>query len=175
MAKRRLRRNESTAYHEAGHAVVAINQRVAIHHASIVPGVGSLGHCKFADWSPQFAPDIEVTLGVRDQLERSILVAFAGGEAHFKLTGRRDRVGTESDRLAAIEYGGYVASGPEELSPYLTRLQFRTAQIISVPIVWKQIEAIANALLDSRDLSGRRVRQIARDSFQAQFEASLSR
>lgn len=43
------KQNESTAYHEAGHAVVAWLGGIAMKSVSIVPTTGAAGHIKHHD------------------------------------------------------------------------------------------------------------------------------
>lgn len=91
-AKSKSRRN--VAYHEAGHAVVALwlRRRAGTISIEADDAKGSAGHVclppikSFSEW--EFEPE-----KYRRFIEREILIALAGPEAEFILTGRRNLVG----------------------------------------------------------------------------------
>ena len=71
-------RDEATAYHEAGHAVMALALGRPVACVSIVPGREFLGTCDFG--KAVFRPS-------EDWLEREILIALAGAAAEARRTG----------------------------------------------------------------------------------------
>ena len=72
------RYNETTAYHEAGHAVIALVLDRPVHRVSVLPNRERLGQCEFA--KGRFRPS-------EDWLEREILIALAGFAAEARHTG----------------------------------------------------------------------------------------
>src|ERR1700704_3781323 len=70
--------NPATAYHEAGHAVVALALGRPVHGVSVLPERQFLGVCEFG--KGVFRPS-------EDWLEREILIALGGIAAEAKLTG----------------------------------------------------------------------------------------
>jgi ATP-dependent Zn protease len=78
----------ATAYHEAGHAVIALYHDRSIHRVSILPRQDYLGKC-------------EVRKGVRrtkeDIVEQEILISLAGLAAESRLTGTYNLSGASKD------------------------------------------------------------------------------
>src|SRR5687767_13873734 len=70
--------DETTAYHEAGHAVVALALGRPVHKVSILPDRELLGVCEFA--KGMFRPS-------EDWLEREALIALGGVAAEARFTG----------------------------------------------------------------------------------------
>src|SRR3954470_11076447 len=68
----------ATAYHEAGHAVVALCLDRPVHRVSVLPNRDRLGQCEFA--KGRFKPS-------EDALEREILIALGGMAAEARFTG----------------------------------------------------------------------------------------
>src|SRR5882762_5398168 len=81
--------NEGTAYHEAGHAVVALALGRTVHRVTILPEREHLGQCEFRKG------------GLRpseDWLEREILIALGGIAAEARHTGVYAWDGAARDR-----------------------------------------------------------------------------
>jgi ATP-dependent Zn protease len=70
--------NEATAYHEAGHAVVALALGRPVNRVTTVPGQKRAGSCEFHKGT--FRPS-------DDWLEREILIALGGVAAEARHTG----------------------------------------------------------------------------------------
>ena len=69
-----------TAYHEAGHAIVAWRYHIAIHHVTIGPSEDSLGHVLYKRYANRFLRDIDIkiTPTKRDHIENRIRVCLGG-------------------------------------------------------------------------------------------------
>src|ERR1700722_2866745 len=80
--------DESTAYHEAGHAVMALALGRPVHGVSILPQRDRLGQCEYR--KGRVRP-------TEDWLEREILIALGGiaAEARFMGTYSRDQAATD--------------------------------------------------------------------------------
>src|SRR5215208_4289318 len=70
--------DEVTAFHEAGHAVIALALGRTIHKVSVLPNRERLGECRFGKGNAR-ATD--------DWLEREILIALGGPAAEARHTG----------------------------------------------------------------------------------------
>jgi ATP-dependent Zn protease len=77
-----------TAYHEAGHAVVALLHDRPVQRVSILPNQERLGECKFG--KGVFRPS-------EDAVEREILIALAGLAAEARHAGRYALEGADRD------------------------------------------------------------------------------
>jgi hypothetical protein len=148
---------EASAYHEAGHAVVAVllGIRIGKEGASIIPECDTEGWVhlrKGFSGNPKYDNNIRV----RDGLETRVMISLAGEAAqrHFRPSSVRSDQGM-SDRHHAVNELSYLASSPEELEPYLKWLDIRVNRMIACH--WKQTATVANALLEKKRLSAKEV------------------
>jgi hypothetical protein len=153
------------AYHEAGHAVGGYLNRRPLLRVSIVETEDAWGTCTYRNWGESFRPDIEVTMRVRDGLERAIITGLAGPEAEAKYIGEPDKelnVGADSDYRAALNCALYVASSAEESEAYLAWLAIRARAMFRHPMKWAAVEAVAAELVERREFSARHAREVIR-------------
>jgi hypothetical protein len=146
-------RRERTAYHEAGHAVVAYHLGIEIRHVTIVPNHSSAGHLAHGD--------LFCARGVGSDeanLERAIQLALAGPltQTRFHRPSYRRRDGRQ-DYDCATGLARYLAgsAGEREFLRYQER---RTNDLIDH--YWNEIERVARALLECDELSGAAVKKI---------------
>lgn len=181
---------EVVAAHESGHAVAHVVLGVPLRSVTIVPEEGSLGNASAGElpsaviewlslgptvWTP-------VPLAIRDRMERMIMVTLAGEIAQERATGTTEgsrsniehpehgTVLVDGDWHAAVEMASAISVDNSEVDGYLAWLHARTKTVIGHHEVWASVEAVASALLSKKTLSGRRVRQITRDSRAASYE-----
>ena len=143
---RQNRTRERTAYHEAGHAVIAHRCGVRFAYVTIVPGEDSLGHLLHHKWSRGFAPAVTVTPLMRERLESRILSALAGGLAEKKWSGRYNAQGSKADHAAVINMADFIGGEGRVLEKYLAWLWARAEAMIET--WWPDIVAVAAALLE---------------------------
>jgi hypothetical protein len=165
-------RLKATACHEAGHAVMAVILHVPFVLVSIEPkpwkwGVDEGGRIAFGKAPRWVIPQ----LNLRDvnYVERRILTGFAGGEAEYLLYGREPRVSVKNDRAGCRELGCTVLRldpefPTEVLGAYLHYMRLRARLIISQPLHWECVRAVADALVAHKTVSARRVRRICRET-----------
>jgi ATP-dependent Zn protease len=142
--------NEATAYHEAGHAVIALALGRPVQHVSILPDRELLGQCAFG--KAVFRPS-------QDWLEREILIALAGLAAEARHTGNYAWDGAARDqqfvrRLAVQRAGERRAERLER------RLLAKAEHLLSQEGHWRAVELIAAELLRCGVLSGRAARHL---------------
>ena len=143
-------RDEATAYHEAGHAVVALALGRPVHHVTIRPDREYLGTCEFR--KPAFRPS-------EDWLEREILIALGGLAAEARHTGSYawDEAGRDRKfvRRLAVQRAG--ERGAERLE---RRLLAKAEHLLSREEHWRAVELIATELLRRGSISGRAARHL---------------
>jgi ATP-dependent Zn protease len=166
---------ESTAYHEAGHAVASYAMRTGPLGVSIVPNDEELGRCRFSSqsWLRTVEDGIPNTR-TRLRVEGVIIVDLAGGQAEMlfykaaKAMGRVpddfDSAGkvnptAESDLRTAFRKISFLAKDLLEEEAYLGFLAER-ARVILEYEYWPAVEAVAEELLQTRALGKRKVRAI---------------
>ncbi len=159
---RKLKQLTATAYHEAGHTAATIEVNLRVKEVSIIPNKerNSLGHCS-GPKAPRWLLDADhdVSLRVRDRLERMIIVLLAGPIAEAQWTGRRNHVGASGDVKKAVDLMSHLAGG-KEADAYLAWLYIRAENIIASDATWGVVQAIAEALLAQRRITGKEARRL---------------
>jgi|SRR5579884_1318366 len=159
------RRKRQTAYHEAGHAVIAFYLFLPFRYASVKPADGALGHVRFRK-APKWAYDEYSSrpLAQRAFWENHIIVSFAGRIAEQKYRGSRVRLGHESDYRGIADMGlRFGGDDPKVHVHWFRWLQMRAKGMVDTR--WREIEAVAEALLKHERLT--------RDEIQAVIDARL--
>jgi hypothetical protein len=152
-----------TAYHEAGHAVVAHRLGYRVEGASIVEKEGSKGRIKLPN--PMHRKDPKLARH-RIWVEHAAIIALAG-----PLTQKRHNPHSHW-RSAGVGYGKFMTKGTDFqiVSQLIDRVhgEGKVAQIFwryleaqaeeLIDINWPKIEHVAQALLEHGTLSGDEVR-----------------
>ncbi len=140
----------ATAYHEAGHAVVALALGRPIHRVSVLPGGRFLGLCEFG--KAVFRPS-------EDWLEREILIALGGLAAEARLTG--DYAWDEADRdLQYVRELTVLRAGERQAERLERRLLSKAEHLLAREAHWRAVELIAAELLQRGVISGRAARHL---------------
>jgi Peptidase family M41 len=160
---RDLRRLRSVAYHEAGHAVAALELGRSIKYVSIVPTEDRLGVVHQNALPAWFKPDRSSDGRHRRLIEREVLIDLAGIAAEHRFSGRNNWRGAGSDFHQAIELASYLYHG-KVLEKYMAFMVERVRTMVAGPRFWVQVEALAEELLKQRQLSAKRVREICRSA-----------
>ena len=113
-----------------------------------------------ADNSVEINPDRP---DIRDWLERRIMCAYAGEIASRLMTGHEDRDGPRADYAAVMNLSRVAAPGDEE-TYYLAYLRERTKNLLSREDRRAALRALADALLERREISGRTARRIVQQA-----------
>jgi len=147
-------RDEATAYHEAGHAVVALALGRQVHQVSILPNKDRLGVCEFR--KPSFRP-------TEDWIEREILISLGGIAAEARHTGVHAWESAGRD-FQYVEKLAVERAGERRAERYTTRMLSKAEHLISQDENWRAIEKIAKALLETGTISGRAARHFFDES-----------
>jgi Peptidase family M41 len=166
----RVRRLEQTAYHEAGHAVAAFFHDVPIRHVTIVPGSDYLGRTTYM---PRVVSalrrvlDDRGSLRDRELVEHKLLSSACGRAAARRLTGRTSYTGAAGDfeNEDEIMFGlGYEGG---EIGLYGRLLDSQARRFVDLR--WRQVVAVAEALLERQRLDDDELAQIIRTSIDAEM------
>ncbi|MBL8889081.1 MAG: hypothetical protein JNL67_03825 [Planctomycetaceae bacterium] len=141
----------ATAYHEAGHAVVALALGRAVEKLSIVRNSLRLGAVNFGNRRS----------GRRqDYFETEAMILLAGIVSEAKVTGKMNWEGARQD-LGQLER---MVSQRVEKEKAAERMQRRlldkTEHLLSQTEIWSAVERIAHHLLEHRAISGRAARHL---------------
>jgi hypothetical protein len=146
----------ATAYHEAGHAVIAVLCGIGVQHVTIKPSGTLWGHVqRSGGWSR-----IEVGDVTREECVRYGMFYLAGSIAEVRFAGWRTnwRVPGDYENMSrmAFKFCGTI-EGAAELIAYL---EAGVRRIIETTAIQNQIERVAAALLDRETLTGDELQQI---------------
>ena len=142
--------DEATAYHEAGHAVVALALGRPVQRVSILPDRQHLGHCEFG--KGVFRPS-------EDWLEREILIALGGLAAEARLTGDYAWDAADRDRQYVRQLAVQRA-GERQAERLERRLLAKAEHLLGQEGNWRAVELIAAELLQRGVISGRTARHL---------------
>jgi len=138
-----------TAYHEAGHAVMALLMGRSVQKVSIIPSQNRLGACTIQKGRAK---------QVRDKLEAEVLILLAGMAAEGRKSGRYNLQGASQD-LRKVEKLALSRSGnAKQASKYIHRMLDKTQHLLSKPSTWKAVKVIAEELIERESISGRTAR-----------------
>jgi ATP-dependent Zn protease len=141
----------ATAYHEAGHAVAALALDRPVVKVSIRPDRDRLGICFFG--KAVFRPS-------EDWLEREVLIALAGLAAEAKRTGEYQREAAGRDLRYARGLSLQRAGSQRQAERLERRLLSKAEHLLDRRANWRAVERIAEALLQSGEISGRQARHL---------------
>ena len=166
---RRTKALESTAYHEAGHAVAAYRHGMKVKRLTIVPSGDALGsHQSHAYFT---GINLEYDGGAREQrrAENFALVCFAGPAAQrrFNPKGYRSYHGAD-DIHQALGMLGYLAGDDEILAAYWKLVDLQARAFIESAVNWRTVEHLATVLLDQRTMTGTEVRAAIQEGYRRQ-------
>lgn len=137
-----------TAYHEAGHAVVALTLGRDVHRVSILPNQTRLGQC-------------ELKKGVKvpkDWLETEVLILLAGVAAEGRISGRYCWDGASRDlrhaRALTESRAGNARQAERLERRWLDKVEF----LLDAPENWLAVEMLAQDLVERKTISGRSAR-----------------
>lgn len=146
----------ATAYHEAGHAVMATVlgrniQKVTIKPGKIQTGGLRLGLCELATGRRRSS---------HDALEDEVLILLAGMVAEAKFTGRYCQLGASQDLRFASSMLQDRGGNDNHAQRLQRRLLDKTEHLLNEPAHVQAIMTVAKELIERTTISGRAVRHI---------------
>jgi hypothetical protein len=137
--------NEATAYHEAGHAVLALVLGRSVRHVSILPDRERLGACEFGKGSAR---------PTADWLEREILIALGGIAAEARFTGKYAWGGAAHDQKV-VRRLSIERAGERRAERLERRLLAKAEHLLADDNCWQAVELIVAELMKHGEISGR--------------------
>ena len=142
---------EITAFHEAGHAVVALALGRAVERVSILPDETRLGACHIRKGAVKPSDD---------DLETAILIFLGGLAAEARLTGVYGWGGASQD-LHEVHAMCLARAGNDKRAEKLIRRMISKAEhVLEQPGMWVATERLAAELLKRTTVSGRAARHL---------------
>ena len=157
------------AYHEAGHAVISVCLRRSLKKASIIRDEDSEGRVfrELSPWILQMMAEEQIRAYL---LEKEIQTLLAGNVAEERFTGRHASRGSEGDRRVCVRLASKLHTSNKVIEKYIDYQMEIVREMISSPVTWVQIEAVAENLLEFRELDGKRIRQICREAMNSRHD-----
>jgi ATP-dependent Zn protease len=140
--------DEATAYHEAGHAVLALAVGRPVHRVSVLPNRERLGICEFR--KGVFRP-------TKDWLEEEILISLGGIAAEARHTGAYAWEEAERD-MRYVRRLAIQRAGERQAQRLERRLLAKAEHMLCDDELWRAVERIAADLVRLGTISGRAVR-----------------
>lgn len=165
MAKAYARRKlETTAFHEAAHAVLADMLGIPFQRVTIRPDAVYAGRVTFApDDAPEqvcpWNPDWDVKQA-RRYWKRHICALLAGAlaETIYTRCWHQQPADDEcTDESKALEIADYF-DPPGKAAQWVNRLRFQTLETLRAPQVWAAVDAVAQELVQRKTLTSATVR-----------------
>ena len=146
----------ATAYHEAGHAVMALAlgrpvQKVTITPANLQTGGIRLGAVKFKKGRSKPS---------KDWLEDEVLILLAGMVAESHLTDHYCDMGASQDLRVVRRLLESRANNEKQLEKLERRMLDKTEHLLADESHAKAIELIAKELIEKETISGRAVQHL---------------
>jgi ATP-dependent Zn protease len=147
--------DQATAYHEAGHAVMALALGRPVAGVSVRPDRRFLGLCEFG--KAVFRPS-------EDWLEREMLIALGGIAAEARHTGEYAWDAADRDLAYAEDLAADRAGDRRKAQRLLRRMLSKAEHLLSREENWRAVEALAAELLRLGEISGRAARHLFEQS-----------
>ena len=156
-----MTQEELTAYHEAAHAVACYELRVPFKRISIIAHgyiAGSVAGGKPPEWLEWDSASTRARLRV----ERQIICYYAG-----QVVSESFGLSTEGqpDFAGAASYAFLVAGSGREADAFVTWLWERARNLVTSPLQWMAIEALAATLMVDKEMSARKARRIIAQAY----------
>ncbi len=145
----------STAYHEAGHAVMAVLlgrpiEKVTISPAHLQAGGSRLGVCKIQKGR---------TKPSKSGLEDEVLILLAGMVGEALATGRYNQAGAAKDlQMVQTLLTTNRATDDTRFQKLARRMLDKTEHLLFAPAAKQALRRVAQELMERETISGRAVR-----------------
>ena len=146
-----------TAFHEAGHAVMAELCGRRVTEVEIVGDREHAGMVHSLAFPPDPADGVSQTAEAKD-VERHLKIILAGTVAEAMVAGRDGWDETSEDLDAAVRLGMRLVDDCEDVLPLLEDIGAEVERVLREH--WPAVEEVARELLDRKALDGSEVRKL---------------
>lgn len=153
---------QASAYRNAGHAVIALHLGLGLQERSIsIVPCDEAAHPGLLEREYFGAADKDPRHGLRQRVEARVMISLAGPAAQQRFgPSEKGTAHSEQDHSEALSLLSTISTSDEERNAYMTWLNVRVRDMLMVPRVWAQVEAVASAFLEHKRLTTREVRKI---------------
>jgi hypothetical protein len=153
---------EECAFHEAGHAVMAVLHNRILGEVSIDPSTerGTVGHVEHYLTENRVEKTRRSRSGREGFVMAEIMIAYAGHLASGIRTGLIAPHGAQKDLALASELSAMVYEDEGTRNAFENLLWHQTRTTLQEPIKWAAVVALAHVLLAEGTVPGRRARRL---------------
>jgi ATP-dependent Zn protease len=141
----------ATAYHEAGHAVLALALGRTVSRVSVLPNHLRQGQCDIQKGAFRASQDV---------METQVLILLGGLVAEARHTGHYCPEGASQDLRVIRSLTNKRATTQKQIERLERRMVDKAEHILDRPGVWSAVEKIAAELLRCSTISGRAARHL---------------
>ena len=157
-------RSKTTAFHQAGHAVMSWCEGVAVRRVSLLAETEVESFEALPELESHCHHEVSQPPKSRSRMEKLAKVCLAGPIAQRRYKPRSHwRSDGDFDYTNAIDLIGIFTSSDRETEAFLQLLEIQTQQELEHENVWMRVEAVAAALIEKASLSPRSIRAILKD------------
>lgn len=167
IADNRVKLN-ATAYHEAGHAVVACLADIPFRHVTIKPTKVFAGHVQLSGRRPSYAnpwdPDTWQARAARQYWTRYVFALLAGALAetlYTKCWQQQAESDENTDECKAWQIADYF-DPPAKAGRWVNKVRFQVLEALRRPEIWAAVDAVARVLVERRELNRAEVQALVR-------------
>jgi len=159
MGQRPSNPRRTTAYHEAGHALMCIMEGVRLTKVTIVSDENVAGSCGYENLFSGKFPEIDNSERVRLKMEKRAKIALAGAISQKLLNPHGFRnYHASADYSAAVKMALRVNGSTKQAEAWLKWLEICTRETIQAR--WSVIQGLAEQLLRVNTLDAEQARKL---------------
>lgn len=148
---------ELTAYHEAGHAVMALAVGRSVHKVDVQAKGTRLGVCKMNKGRAGKAKSSKAST---DNLEGDLLILLGGMAAEARKSGEYNMEGASKDLREAESLAMMRAGNANQAGKVLKRAMDKVHHLLSKPEIWGAVKVIAAGLVETSTMSGKQAKHL---------------
>ncbi len=158
---------ERTAYHEAGHAVIAYSLKRKFRYVTIIPTDGYLG-CVQPSMSgyKTFHPEYDSSSRTIKHIEHEVEIYLAGQIAEKMFSGKENWKCSSQDWSNATSMAGHACGNAEAEEAYTHLLWVETKAMMRLPWNWHAVKTLAKQLLIHHKIAYPRAKEIIDQAFE---------
>lgn len=148
---------ELIAFHEAGHAIMALAVGRSVKSVDVHAKGTRLGVCKMNKGRTGKAQSSKAST---DTLEGELLILLGGMAAEAKRSGKYNMMGASQDLKQAEKLAMMRAGNANQAGKVLKRAMDKVHHLLGQSEVWAAVKVVASGLVENGSMSGKQAKHI---------------
>lgn len=169
------RKQQATAYHEAGHAFADWHFKFKVKKATIVPKGDSAGHVvtksRLHFRSLEYSKPSGARIGRLHERIVSLLAGHAAQRRYRPSSVRPYHASYDRQQAADLLFSLHSKA---ELPHVIRYLEAKAKNLVENPTHWRVIQHLAESLLKHQTMTGKQVEAAIREDYQRHFQSHIS-